>query len=412
MMLLQFSLLFLLLQYCFGKSEPFLVSLNSDETMESFYAYDIKFPPTERVRDLITNTYSFGDFNAFSGNFPPEIVKRLESCELVAEISRDVKFKGTVLKTQANAPRHLARVSRRAPFDFGQQYSYFYNSTAQGQDVNVYVIDSGVATKHPQFGGRAKFGKDFTGEGSGDSTGHGSHVAGVIGSKKYGIAKKCNIISIKVLNSANAGELSVVLAALEYAAKHRKRTGKPGVANLSIGEEFSGVINRAIRMANNTGLVVVAAAGNDGTDACTKSPASSRHAITVGAISDVDDRVASFSNWGKCVDLFAIGTNVVSVNSNDFNSPQTLEGTSFSAPVVSGLVANLLSEGVPPEKVKQVLLARSTKGRIPSDSLAGKSGTRNRIAHNGVSGKEAESQQGTQGSLRDPFSLFGLFYKT
>ena len=112
----------------------------------------------------------------------------------------------------------------------------------------------------------------------------------------------------------------------------------------------------------------VVAAGNNNINACLTSPSSS-YAITVGAIDDYNDSIASFSNWGECVDLFASGAYVKSVNIRSDFRPLVLLGTSMAAPIVTGLVANLLNEGVDPELIKGQLIEMSTKHRISKSSL-------------------------------------------
>ena len=113
----------------------------------------------------------------------------------------------------------------------------------------------------------------------------------------------------------------------------------------------------------------VVAAGNNNINACLTSPSSSPYAITVGAIDDYNDSIASFSNWGECVDLFASGAYVKSVNIRSDFRPLVLLGTSMAAPIVTGLVANLLNEGVDPELIKGQLIEMSTKHRISKSSL-------------------------------------------
>ncbi|EGW31732.1 uncharacterized protein SPAPADRAFT_56517 [Spathaspora passalidarum NRRL Y-27907] len=376
----------------FRNVDPYLVSLQSDQSLESFFAYDLQYPPTKRVRDLVTETFTFGDFNAFAGNFPKDILKRLKRCKLVADVTPDVIFQAFDIRAQNEAPRHLARISRIRRMNPGKQYSYLYDSSFSGQQVNAYVIDSGVRIDHPEFSGRAQIGKDFTNEGPGDNNGHGTHVAGLIGSSSYGVAKHVELIEIKALNSKGAGTLSSILAAIEFAAKHREQTGRMGVANLSLGAFKNACLNRAIEKATNTGLIIVVAAGNTGTDACLTSPASSPHAITVGAINDYDDSLAEFSNWGPCVDIFASGSDVRSVNAQDFETSQVLSGTSMAAPIVSGVVASLLSEGIKSQDIKQTLIMRANKDRIPKASISFRKDTPNRIVYNGLS-LDKESEQ-------------------
>lgn len=104
----------------------------------------------------------------------------------------------------------------------------------------------------------------------------------------------------------------------------------------------------------------------------------------MGAIDDFNDSLASFSNWGQCVDIFASGAYVKSVNIRNNVRPLILLGTSMAAPIVSGIAANLLSEGIDPEMIKDQIIGISTKGKITRTSLFLRQRTPNRIASNGV----------------------------
>ncbi|KAG7663212.1 uncharacterized protein J8A68_003294 [[Candida] subhashii] len=364
--------------------QPYLVSLQNTETLDSFMTYDLNYPSDQQVKQRITNSFSIGNFSGFVGDFSKKNLQRLKRCPLVMQVVPDTPFVAYDIQIQENAPRHLARISRRRRMRPGRIYPYVYKPEYIGEGVNAYVIDSGVAVNHPEFEGRAKPGKDFTEEGSGDTNGHGSHVAGLIGSKTYGVAKGVEIIEVKALNSKGTGSLSTILAAIEFAVNHRTQSGKQGVVNLSLGSYKNQVLNLVIEEAVKTGLIVVVAAGNSNTDACLASPASSPAAITVGAIDDTYDTLTSFSNWGECVDIFASGSGVESVNIHNSSQPSTLSGTSMAAPIVSGLVANLLSEGIPPDKIKETLLKRSVKNRMHLSSLLYRRKTPNRIAYNAI----------------------------
>ncbi|CAK9441588.1 uncharacterized protein LODBEIA_P54560 [Lodderomyces beijingensis] len=350
-------------------------------------AHDLKYPKHLQVRNLIKTSIVIGDFKGFSGNFSKDILLRLKRCPLVQEITEDLTFKTFDYKIQADAPRHLARISRRKRMKPNKQYPYIYDKKYMGQGVNAYVIDSGVEVKHPEFQGRASAGQDFTNEGSGDSNGHGTHVAGLIGSQTYGVAKNVNIVEVKALNSKGAGSLSTILSAIDFTVKHRLDSGKKGVANLSLGAYKNHVLNRAIEQATKSGLLFVVAAGNSNINACLTSPASSKYAITVGAIDDHNDSVATFSNWGECVDLFASGAYVRSVDAKNHDKSQVLSGTSMASPIVTGLVANLLSEGVDPQTIKATLLRMTAKNRISKSSLFLRKHTPNRILYNGIKEK-------------------------
>jgi subtilisin family serine protease len=134
-------------------------------------------------------------------------------------------------------------------------------------------------------------------------------VAGTIGSKTYGVAKNVTLIAVKVLDNQGSGSTSSVIAGIEWAAKDASSKaatkGKmKAVANMSLGGGASTALDRAVTAATKVGLVFAVAAGNSGRDACKLSPARVPEAITVAA-SDKFDKIASFSERGKCVDIIA-----------------------------------------------------------------------------------------------------------
>ncbi|EEQ39531.1 Subtilase family protein [Clavispora lusitaniae] len=375
-------------------SQDYLVALKTSETLESFLNYDKRYPVARRLKNFIKKSFNIGTFNGFSGTFSQQDLERLHRCPMVDEITPDINVTAFDLSEQANSPRHLSRLSL---FDYGNEdrNSYFYDEGATGVNVNVYIVDSGIEVDHPEFESRAFAGKDFTGEGSGDTNGHGTHVAGIIGSKTYGVAKDVNLIEVKCLDEMGHGSLSSILGAIEFSVNHSRHSRKPGVVNLSLGAMRNSVLNKVIESASNAGLVIVAAAGNSNVDACATSPASARSAITVGAIDDSTNTIAEFSNWGPCVDVFAPGMVVSSVNIYRKRDPQALSGTSMSAPIVSGLVANLLSAGASPASVKSLILSTAHQGRITQASLQRKNQTPNLVVYNGLDPEEIETDSDT-----------------
>lgn len=108
--------------------------------------------------------------------------------------------------TQSPSTYGLGRISQRSP----EISSYTYDSSA-GTGTCAYVIDTGIDTSHPEFEGRALFLANFAGDGlNSDGNGHGTHVAGTLGSKTYGVAKKTKLYAIKVLKSD--GSVSCLLS--------------------------------------------------------------------------------------------------------------------------------------------------------------------------------------------------------
>ncbi|KAJ3416221.1 subtilisin-like serine protease [Chytridiales sp. JEL 0842] len=241
--------------------------------------------------------------------------------------------------------------------------TYTYPQSA-GENVDVYIIDSGVRVSHPDFEGRAQIGASFSDDGNDiDGNGHGTHVAGTVAGKTFGVAKKANIIAVKVLGTSGSGSNSDVIAGVNWVAQQAARTGRKSVANMSLGGSANTALDNAVGAAVRSGVTFVVAAGNDGRDACTNSPARARSAITVGA-SDINDRLASFSNRGTCVDVIAPGVNILST----WNDGRTnaISGTSMASPHVAGIVAVAMSEGkvTTPESAMAYLTNGGVEGKI------------------------------------------------
>jgi len=222
----------------------------------------------------------------------------------------------------------------------------------------VYVIDTGINIHHVEFEGRASWGKTIPqNDVDEDGNGHGTHCAGTIGSRKYGVAKAANLFAVKVLGSNGSGTMADVVggvlwaadqaasklaaAKAEYAATGKTRH-KGSVANMSLGGGKSQALDDAVNRAVDSGMHFAVAAGNDNRDACSYSPAGAEKAVTVGA-STLGDERAYFSNFGECVDVFAPGLNILSTWIGTDTATNTISGTSMASPHTAGLLAYLLS---------------------------------------------------------------------
>jgi subtilase-type proteinase RRT12 len=406
----------------------FFVQLKTTSTIEKLLVQDDRIKASSHIRPLVESVFSFGDFEGFSGNFSKDIVKRLIKNDLVKNIVKDTAVKlfdseydirledvdeyvyfqsnpweaDLDYETQFMAPRHLASLSRQGQLPFNNSVNYYYDKYHQGQDVTVYVIDTGIFKEHPEFEERVVEQLNFTPAPTGDSSGHGTHVAGVIGSKTFGVAKKVNIIDLKALDDKGSGSLTSVLGAIQHAAKHREANNIKGVINLSLGSQKNEVLNSALNAATRSGLVVIAAAGNFASDSCGTSPASADGVISVGAFDDRTDKLASFTNYGKCVDVLASGVNVRSVHHVLSKYTQVMSGTSMSAPSIAGLAAVLLSQGVEPRDVKSKLVELSRCNRIQKMIKD----TPNRVAFNGINKVDDEYPIS---SMYDSFDRGGPF---
>lgn len=372
----------------FGINANILVQLTHSITVQEYLSAMPEIVP------LITYNFSFGSFEGFSGAFNGFYARVLREDPRVAAITDDAPVRVVSLNPSAkqiedihvqhNAPRHLARLSQRTLLTTRDSLQYYYDIDGQ-HNVDVYVIDTGVNSLHPEFEGRVIADIDFTSESPEDFNGHGTHVAGIIGSKTYGVAKDVRIINVKVLKDLGAGNLTSVIAGLSYSVNRflamLKSENRHGVVNLSLGAGYNRILNAAVDAAVDAGLPVVVAAGNWNSAACVTSPASAQKAITVGAIDDRFDTIASFSNWGSCVDMFAPGVYVKSLSHVD-NGTISMSGTSMAAPSVTGILAMLLAKGHNATVAQKMLFQLATHGAINTHFIT-RPRTPNLIASNG-----------------------------
>ncbi len=261
--------------------------------------------------------------------------------------------------TQTGATWGLDRIDQRDRPTDGN-----YNYTPTGSGVNAYIIDTGIRRTHAQFGGRAFVGYDAIGDGqnSNDCNGHGTHVAGTVGSSTYGVAKNARLYAVRVLGCDGSGSNSGVVAGIDWVAGNHV---KPAVANMSLGGGASTATDDAVQRAINAGVTMVVAAGNDNLNACNYSPARAANAITVGSTTNTDAR-SSFSNYGTCLDIFAPGSSITSSWHTSDTATNTISGTSMASPHVAGVAALYLqgNTSASPLTVRNAIVNTASSGKL------------------------------------------------
>lgn len=260
---------------------------------------------------------------------------------------------------QNNPVWGLDRIDQRnLPLDRSFQYDY------TGAGVRVYIIDSGIRTSHSEFQGRASHGIDLVDNQlpADDCNGHGTHVAGTVGGRTYGVAKQAQLISVRVFGCSGGSPYSTIIAAVNWVTGQKQANRAiPMVANMSLGGGAYTPMDTAVRNSIAAGVTYVIAGMNENDAACNYSPARTAEALTVGATAS-DDWRAGFSNYGSCLDLFAPGVGVRSAWYRNNSDTATISGTSMATPHVAGAAAQYLQKtpAATPAQVATALLNVAT----------------------------------------------------
>jgi subtilisin family serine protease len=319
-----------------SETASYIITLKSGENPRSVAAV-AKVSPSFVYEHALTGfaaTLNAGQLNALRHH------KAVEAIEPDQAIAADGWYTQTT--GSDGQPWGLDRIDQRS--GLSRTFTYWASGAyGMGTGVNAYVIDSGIATANPDFGGRATNVYDAFGGNGQDCNGHGTHVAGTLGGNRYGVAKNVRLKGVRVMDCNGYfpnNSLSRAIAGVDWVAGYAV---KPAVANMSwhttTGKSLA--LNTATTNLVNRGVFVAVAAANDALDSCNDSPSSAAGTVTVAASDSTDSR-AWFSNYGACVDIYAPGVNITSAYLN--GGVKTMAGTSMASPHVAGVAALLKSD--------------------------------------------------------------------
>ncbi|KAK2594979.1 hypothetical protein QQS21_007286 [Conoideocrella luteorostrata] len=256
------------------------------------------------------------------------------------------------------------------------EFSVIFNGfVARLSDSDVKKLKN-----HPHdFEGRASYVASYLDDATDEI--HGTYVAGIIASTKYGVAKKSKLLSIRVLDDAGRTSASLLTKSLEDILRERRRWLRKCpmgmVVNISLGVPKSQIVNTAARTLVENGYFVVASAGNDAREVDI-SPASELRVCTVGSTTRLD-QIALDSNFGIDLDIYAPGVHITSTKSG--GGYLIASGTTVAAPHVAGVGACLLAQGQPAHGLCDLLGSMALRNAI---NLRGRNGlTPNLLLNNG-----------------------------
>ncbi|WP_052144751.1 S8 family serine peptidase [Halalkalibacter okhensis] len=330
-----------------------------------FVLFLFSLPVSAEQKEVLIKKSS-GEINSLLSTSNQELESQLEVVTIEAEdydrfleeLQNDSQieyFEEEITFHYTNTPNDPLFKKQRKDFDLINVTQAWQQYSPQASTI-VAVLDSGANTSHPDL--KNKVYKSYNVITSStnvrDDVGHGTHVAGIVGAETNNregissIARDVRLMPIKIGDEYGASNMNIVKG-IQYAVKNNA-----SIINISLGSyQHSQAVHDAIKEAVNKGIFVIAAAGNDGVQA-EMYPAAYPEVLSVGAVDNKTDNLASFSNYGDWVSVTAPGVNIHSTcvkgnfepydSCSSSSSYMDLSGTSMAAPMTASLAAMLKNE--------------------------------------------------------------------
>ncbi|MBB5872784.1 subtilisin family serine protease [Allocatelliglobosispora scoriae] len=301
---------------------------------------------------------------------------------------------GPVGLTQTPAPWALDRIDQHAlPLD----NNYSFDDSA-GQGVSAYILASGIAVSHPDFGGRAVGGGNFVNDGrpsTSDCHGSGTRLAGIVGGTQHGVAKKVGMVSVRISDCSALTSTTAVVNGIDWVIGNavlpavivfplldycvNPQNGQPVPCAPDVAE----IIVNAQESTFQAGIAVFGMAGDSGQDTCANATGAAPDTVYVGATTSTDARLGT-SNFGPCVTMFAPGGGITT---DDPAGTITVSTSGASAAYVAGAAALFAGkpefEGASPADIRDELVQNRSTPNVVTGLTAN---TPNRLLFTGPPG--------------------------
>lgn len=316
--------------------------------------------------DGVSEHFNVSDtFYGYAGHFDKDIAQHLKSHPDVDSIEPN-SFHTLGLggySTQKKAPYGLWLISNH-----GQSDDYIYDDSA-GAGTTAYIISSGINTEHKDLQGRASDGYNAFKDGrSGDSTGIGTHLAAIVGGKTYGVAKKTNLVSVKVFKNTRTDSVTL-LRGIVWAGQRiieKNQMAKAVILTPSLVREITPSLRTVLKHLEAHDISVVM--GADSTAVVKRGEV---FGLVVGATDKYRKR-ARFSSGDSGVSIFAPGVDIVSAWSGSPTAKKYVSGTSQAAAFVAGLVVyfKAFNNWADARKTKAGILKRALPNQVEAPGQA------------------------------------------